>query len=187
MGNLGSLKESETAPAGGKNLVVSQHPAPPLGEVIDIDSRPDNAADGLSMGRQCQPFVQRAALVGFEMAEADPADARGLHNSCHCLAHQREHLLHAGMVEECFVVNDKELIELEIILGDVGRNPIQVSAISSIRVFIGNLLRYSGTGPLNTMKVKHKKRPLLIVKKHISFFYAPDNYMLQDTGNIQSC
>jgi hypothetical protein len=60
------------------------------------------------------------------MAEADPPDARGLHDFCNCLANQGKHLPHTGMVEQHFIVNDEKLIELEIIPGEIGRNPVQV-------------------------------------------------------------
>ena len=61
-----------------------------------------------------QPFVQRATLVGFEMAPTDPAQVSGVEHFGDTFAHFREHSPKSRMKEQGLLIFNQEMIELEI-------------------------------------------------------------------------
>src|SRR5439155_21747763 len=63
-------------------------------EVIDIDQRPDHSAGRLSMTSNRHPFLQRSALVRFEMTPTDPAQPRRIDDLAQAFPHFREHPTH---------------------------------------------------------------------------------------------
>src|SRR5207245_5099546 len=68
----------------------------------------------------------RAGLGGLEEAEADPTVARGVDDLGHRVEHHREQLAEPGVEEERRVVTDQELVELQVGLGDEGRDAEEV-------------------------------------------------------------
>src|SRR5213596_3291718 len=101
------------------------------GERLDLavllqEIRAEERAFGLLEEESRVPAVQRAALVGLEVAEADPTDTRGVDDLGHRVAHHGEHLARPGVEEERLVVTDQELVELEVGLGDEGRDAEEV-------------------------------------------------------------
>ena len=84
-----------------------------VGKAVSVDdfaSRPSRAlGDG-------EPLVQRAALVGLEVAEPDPAERRRLDDGCDRLPRHPEHASHERVHEERLVVLHEILVELEAIV-----------------------------------------------------------------------
>ena len=78
--------------------------------------------------RDREPFVHRAALVGLEMAEGDPAQALGRDDAADGVAVERKHLAQAGVEHQRLVAEHEELVEGEAGgRGDVrheGREPV---------------------------------------------------------------
>ena len=83
---------------------------------------------GLRLRRDREPLVHRAAFVGLEMAEGDPAQALGRNEAAHGVAVERKHLAQAGVEHQRLVAEDEELVEGEAgRRGDVrheGREPV---------------------------------------------------------------
>ncbi|MBP1688189.1 MAG: hypothetical protein H6Q33_4332 [Deltaproteobacteria bacterium] len=121
--------------SGLEHLIVRQAAGWACGEVVQIHHRTDDTAYGLRRRRDGKPFVQRPALIRFEVAEADPAQARGVQHRRDGVPRGGEHVLEAGMHEERRVILQQKLVELDAVLGRERRNTIQV----------GSNLRYQGT------------------------------------------
>jgi hypothetical protein len=64
--------------------------------------------------RQLVPLVQRPAFVRLEVAEADPANSRGIDQAGDRFVHEREQGAHAGVEQQRLVVEHEELVELEV-------------------------------------------------------------------------
>jgi hypothetical protein len=67
----------------------------------------------LRLWRGGEPFVQGAALIGLEMAKADPAQSFGRHDAAEGVASEAEHLAQTGVKQKRFVAQDQKLIEDE--------------------------------------------------------------------------
>ena len=78
MRHVGRGKKLQTVASGLEYFVIGQRPRRAIGEVVDHHDGADETANGLSSRRHFQPFVQGAALVGLEVAEADPAQFGGI-------------------------------------------------------------------------------------------------------------
>lgn len=76
MRQVGCLAIAEAELARRKRLAVGKRAGRAADKVIHADQRADLAADHVRLGRHAQPFVQSAALIGFEMAEADVSQIR---------------------------------------------------------------------------------------------------------------
>src|SRR5205085_46109 len=70
------LEEAEAVTAGRERLLVGERPRRARREVVHARERADEAAERRRRRRERQPFVQRPALVGLEVAEPDPTDRR---------------------------------------------------------------------------------------------------------------
>jgi hypothetical protein len=75
--------------------------------------RPDQTAERLGPRSELEPVVERAALVRFEMAEADPAQPRGIDELRHPVAKVGEHPPVAGVEQDRLRIAHEEVVELE--------------------------------------------------------------------------
>ena len=62
-------------------------------------------------GRGGEEQVHRAALVGLDVGEGDPAQVGERHDSRDGVRHEREELAHAGVEQERLLVAHEELVE----------------------------------------------------------------------------
>src|SRR5580765_4554783 len=108
--------------SGLEDLVIRQRARGPIGEVVDHDDGADETADRLRPGRDTQPFIQRAALVGFEVAEANPTELAVIEDGRHAFEGRWKHFLHARMHDKRLFVGDEKLIELNAELRMKGGN-----------------------------------------------------------------
>jgi hypothetical protein len=106
------LYKPEIVFSGRKRLAVSHAPGRPRGKIIDADHSADLAAHRFGVRRNCQPLIERPALVRLEMAETDPAYSRRLDQSRHLVTHHWEQTPHACMKQQRFVIADEKLIKL---------------------------------------------------------------------------
>src|SRR5206468_1541990 len=126
---VGHVRRAAVAPAvppRHDDLAVRERPRRPVGDVVHADDGTHDAARRLGPRREREPVVQRAAFVGFEVAEADPTDTCGIDDPRHRRAHHRERLAEPGVEEERLVVTDEELVEREVGLRDEGRDAEEV-------------------------------------------------------------
>src|SRR5574340_1520600 len=114
--------EPETVPAGLQQVILREDAGRTNREVVDADQRADQAAGRLRLRCQGQPLIERAAFVGFEMAERDPSKGGWIEDACDRIPHQREHLLHTRVKEQWFLVLDQEVVEPEIEVLHIDRN-----------------------------------------------------------------
>ena len=91
-------------------------------EILHVDHGADLTAGGLRVGRDGEPFVQRAALVHFEVTPANPAQRGRIDQAGHRLAHLREHPPHAGVEQQRLLVLDEEVVELQVELRSENRD-----------------------------------------------------------------
>ena len=79
-------------------------------------------------GARGEELVHRAALVGLDMAERDPAQPLDGHDPGDRLGHEREHGPRSGVEQQRFVGGDEELVEREpgrrSHVGYPGREPV---------------------------------------------------------------
>ena len=113
MRQMRGLNEAKPPLARYEHLVALQHARLAVGEIVDVDERTDEAAKRRRRGREREPLVQRAAFVGFEMAEADMADGRGIDQARHGLAQLGEHGAKPRMEQQGLVIADEEVVEAE--------------------------------------------------------------------------
>jgi hypothetical protein len=90
VGKLRGRAEAEAVPARRQHVPVGQGFGQAGREIVDVDDGPDDAAHRLRVRRGLEPEVQGTALVGLEMAEADPADPRGIEDPGDGLPDRRE-------------------------------------------------------------------------------------------------
>ena len=122
-----------------------------VGEVVERHHAAGLAVRGRRLRRDRQPFVHRAAFVGLEMAEGDPAQALGRNDAAKRVAVERKHLAQAGVEHQRLVAEDEELVEGEAGgRGDVrhvGREPIDAVGDFADLGFHGLLLALMGRAP----------------------------------------
>ena len=86
-----------------------------------------------------EPLIHRAAFVGLDVAEGDPAQSFNRNDSRNSLRNKREQCSKTGVEKQWFFGLDQELIERESIRRDA-RNEVEIrkipSAISSVLVFM---------------------------------------------------
>ena len=71
------------------------------------------AAERLRARGRREQLVERAALVGLDVREGHPAQARHRHHGRDRLPHQREHPARPGVEEQRLLVHDQVLVEAE--------------------------------------------------------------------------
>ena len=69
-------EELDAVAAGLEDLAVGEGADLAVGEIVEHHELADEAAHRLGPGRYLEPFVERSALVGLEVAEPDPAYRR---------------------------------------------------------------------------------------------------------------
>src|SRR2546421_2448955 len=74
-------EETQAMTPGFEHFSIAERARRAVGEIVDHHHCADKAANSLRVWRDFQPLVQRAALVGLEMAEADPAHLRRIYDS----------------------------------------------------------------------------------------------------------
>ena len=124
--HLRRLLEAPAERASRQHLVVQQRPRRAVREVIDAHRFTDEAAQRLGVRRSRQPLVERTALVGLEVAEADPAQARRIDQRSDRLTHHRKETPHPRVKQQRLVVASQELAELQIRFGNERRNTKQL-------------------------------------------------------------
>ncbi|MCQ4345941.1 hypothetical protein NGA35_00555 [Pseudomonas stutzeri] len=101
------------APAERQRLAVLERPRRAVGEIVDRHQRRHRAAQRYRLRGDGQPFVERAALVGLDVGQADVAQALDRQHAGHRLAHQREQPARAGVEQQRLVVEQQVLVERE--------------------------------------------------------------------------
>ena len=96
-----------------ERLAVGERAGLAIRDVVDGDHRRDLAAQGRGLRGDGEELVQRAALVGLEVREADVAEARRRQHGLDRLADEREHPARAGVEEQRLLVDDQVLVEGE--------------------------------------------------------------------------
>src|SRR4051812_34400113 len=89
-----------------------------------------------------EELVDRAALVGLEVCERDPAQPLDRHDLLDGLAHEREQLAHTRVVEQRLFGVDQELVEGEAGRADVGDE--RGDAVDAVRDLV-NVCVHCGT------------------------------------------
>src|SRR4029450_12742647 len=89
--NVGRGQELQAVATGVKYLTVGQRSRRTIGKVVHHPHRADDAADRLRQGGYLQPFVESAALIGFKVAESDPAQLCRVADGRHCLERRGKH------------------------------------------------------------------------------------------------
>src|SRR5688572_3752273 len=95
-------------------------------EILHVDHRANLATRRLSAWRCREPFVERAAFVHLEVAPANPPERSRIDDPCNGVAYIRKHSPHARVKEQRLIVLDEKMVELQVELGNVNRNPENV-------------------------------------------------------------
>ncbi len=107
--------------------IVGRHAARGAdGEIVHAHELADERADGLGLGRELQPVVERADFVGFKVAPGDVPELRGINQRGDGFPQGREHPLEPRVKEQRFLVAHEEMIELHVEVRDVNGEPEQV-------------------------------------------------------------
>ena len=96
------------------------------GEIVHAHEFAHEGADGLSLGRELQPVVESAALVGFEVTPGDVPEVRRIHELLNRFPQGGEHRLESGVEEERFLVAHEEMIDLHVKVGNVNGEPEEI-------------------------------------------------------------
>lgn len=88
-------------------------------EVVDTDEFPDEGADGFRVRSDLQPFVERAAFVGLEVAPGDVAEGRRIDEARHGVAQSGEHGPQPRVEKQGRLVANEEVVELHVEFRDV--------------------------------------------------------------------
>ncbi len=92
----------------------------PIGKIVHRHHATDRAVCNLRLRRDGEELVHCPALVGFEMAERDPAQALDGHDRRDGGRHRRKHGAGAGVEQQRLLGIDEELVEGEARRSDVG-------------------------------------------------------------------
>src|SRR5215813_11479598 len=111
---MGRRFESETVSSGVYDFVVPQSTCGANGIIVQKNHGPHGTADSLGPRSGRKPFIQRAALVRFEVAERDVAERGRIDDFGHGLSNYREKLLHPGFKQQRFVVSNQKLVKLKV-------------------------------------------------------------------------
>ena len=95
-------------------------------KVIHAHEFADERADGLGLGREFQPVVERADLVGFKVAPGDVPECGGINQRGDRFPQGREHPLEPRVKQQRLLVAHEEVVELHVELRDVNGEPEQV-------------------------------------------------------------
>ena len=109
------------------HLALRERAGRPVAQVVQRHVAAERAVGHLAAGRRREPHVHRAALVGLDVAERDPAQRLDRQDRGHRLGDEREHPADAGVEEQRLVGGDEELVEGEAVgahLGDPGGDPV---------------------------------------------------------------
>ena len=113
MGHMRGVEIADLAPAQIDGLAIGQRARRPVGHVVERHHGADGAMGDFGLGGGGQPQIHGAGLVGFQMAEADPAQALDRHDLGHGLGDQRKHRARPAMEEQRHLGIDQELVEGE--------------------------------------------------------------------------
>ena len=108
MGDVFCLNHPETVRAGFNPLVGLQYLWRPIGKVPDACPRANKAADSFGMRRNSEPIVQRAAFVGFEMAETDAAKGRAIQDGIDTCSDFGKQTAQISVIQQRFIVPDQK-------------------------------------------------------------------------------
>jgi hypothetical protein len=122
-------------PAKDKRLAVAERARCAVGIVGDRDLGGDAAADRLGIGCGGKEVVERAALVGLEMREGEPAQASDREDAPDRLRRDLEGLAVAGVEEQRFVAGDQVLVVAEA-AGEIARRHRRADAVDAVGDFI---------------------------------------------------
>src|SRR6516162_6808856 len=98
------------------DFAVRQYARGTIREIVERYHAADLTVRRRGLRRNREPFVHRAALVGFEMAERDPTQALSRHDAAQCVVIDRKHFSKTGMEHQRLVAENQKLIE-----GEAGR------------------------------------------------------------------
>jgi len=97
-------------------LAVGERPRQPVGEVVERHHAAQRAVRDRGGRRRREPVVHRAALVGLDMAEGDPAQTVERQHARVGRRDGPEHPARAAMEQQRLVGDHEELVE-----GEAGR------------------------------------------------------------------
>jgi hypothetical protein len=113
VGNVRRVDPADPVPAQLQDLAVGQRTRGPRGHVVHRDHGGNLAADGLGGARSRQELVESPAFVGFDMGEADVAQALDRRDSGYGLAHEREEPPGTRVEQQRLLIQDEVLVECE--------------------------------------------------------------------------
>src|SRR6185369_17158604 len=126
MRELRRVNEAETIFAGLQTVVRVQHLRGSIGEIVEVYKAADHAVDWSCIRCDLQPLIKRSALVGLEVAEADPAQLCGIDDLGNHFTQGREHGTRSGMEEQGLFVFHQEMVELQVDLGNENGKTINI-------------------------------------------------------------
>jgi len=114
VGQMGSLAVAKAELPRHKSLAVSEAACLPTNEVVHVHEGANLAADHIGLGRGSQPIIERPALVGLKMAEADVAQLGKVDELGDGLANFRVHTAQPAVEQHRFIVFHQKTVELKI-------------------------------------------------------------------------
>ncbi len=121
-------QEAHALAAEVEHLAVRERARRPVGLIPERDHAADLALRGRRLRGRGQPLVERAALVGLEVAVADPAQARERHDPRQRLADPGIERAHAGVEQQRLLGVDQDLVEREPALRGERREPVDAGS-----------------------------------------------------------
>jgi hypothetical protein len=111
-----------------EHLAVGERARRAVGEVVDRNHARGRAVHDLRARRHAEPFVHRAAFIGLDVTEADPAQRLDRDEPADRFRQGREHGAQAAMKQHRLFGADQKMIEGETDrrrdVGHVHRQPI---------------------------------------------------------------
>src|SRR6516165_7099411 len=88
------------------DFAVPQYARGTIRKIVERYHAADLTVRRRGLWRNREPFVHRAALVSFEMAERDPTQALGRHDAAQCVLIVWKHFAKTGMEHQWLVAEN---------------------------------------------------------------------------------
>lgn len=111
----------ESVSADVEHVTVGEWSRFSVSDVADGDHAAGGAGHGGGVGGGGEPLVERAALVGLDVTEADPSQSCEWGHGRHSIGDRGEEGAEPGVEQQWFLAEDEVLVEAEVDLVEVGR------------------------------------------------------------------